>query len=350
MKSRPLILAAAVASTLAVAAGCGAGSSGGNSARPASAQQELNQAFTSLGKANTLTTTIKLAMTPAQLVALSRQGNGTPLTASQATKISAAQVVVENQAPSGKTIGDLAQQQAGTSAGSTQFTILDAGHPYVQVASVHQVSYIHADLRGVLALFNKQRLFGSVAARVKSLPPFVQAFVAGKWISLPDSTLKSLEGLATSSQGIQTPNPTQRKQLLTDLQQVLVKDVTTTYVSKGTTDHLLLTADSRKLIVDVLHTIATVVPGIGSRLAGATPQSIPQRQIHLDAYVTNNSLSALSLDLGQFANKQPQPHAPLTISFARSGPAITAPTGAVPVNTSQLSSLIGAFAGGSSNP
>lgn len=344
MRSRPLILAAAVASTLAVTAGCGSGSSGG-SARPASAQQELNDGFSALGDASTLTTTVKLGVTPQQLVALSQQGGGSPLTLAQAEKISTAQLIVETRAPSGKTIGQLAQQQTGATAGSTEISILDAGQPYVQVVSVNQVSYIRSDLRGILTLFNEQRLFGTVAARVKTLPPFVQAFVAGKWVSLPNRTLSSLEGLAGSSQGVQPPNSTQRKQLFTDLQQVLAKDVTTTRASTGSTDHLVLTADSRKLLVDVLHAVASVVPGIGSRLAGATPQSIPERQVHLDAYVADNVLTGLSFDFGQFAKKQPT-HAPLTISFARSGPSISAPSGAVAVDTNQLSSLIGALAGG----
>jgi hypothetical protein len=63
--------------------------------------------------------------------------------------------------------------------------------------------------------------------------------------------------------------------------------------------------------------------------------------------VTDGALSQLSIDLGQFDPKR-SVHLPVVVDFTQSGSSISAPSGAVPVDTAQLAELLGSLGGAGS--
>ena len=72
---------------------------------------------------------------------------------------------------------------------------------------------------------------------------------------------------------------------------------------------------------------------------------MPNKDVTLNATVTDGALTSLSFDLGQLA-KNGKGSLPIQLTFTRSGPTISAPSGAVAVDLSQLGQLLGAFSGG----
>jgi hypothetical protein len=163
-------------------------------------------------------------------------------------------------------------------------------------------------------------------------------------VSLPLSTLKSLG----SQLGAGTPSSadaSKSKAIIDDLKNLLTKDVTVTRASAGGIDALTLTANLKTLAGDITSTFASEIPGAGAALGDADLSSVPNKDVTLNATVTNGALSSLSFDLGQLA-KGGKGSLPIQLVFARSGAAISAPSGAVAVDLSQLGSLLGAFAGG----
>ena len=81
------------------------------------------------------------------------------------------------------------------------------------------------------------------------------------------------------------------------------------------------------------------------RLAAPSGQG---RTITLDAWVKDDALSKLSLDLAQFDDKNKLPAGtslPLVLTFEQTGHTVEAPTSATPVDLTQLGSLLQAFSG-----
>jgi hypothetical protein len=346
MHRRTSLAVAAIAGSAALVAGCGSSSSGGaagsssnnSSLTPAA---ELTSAVTNLGHATTLTTSLKLGANASQISALARS-QGSSISPSEASTIAGAAVTVEIAAPSGKTLDDL----SGTtgSGAVVDFSVSDNGTKFLSLRSVSHKVYVQADLKDLLNKLGQASTYQSLSAESSSLPSFFQALIAGKWVSIASSSLTSLTGTAPGGSGA-SANPSQQEQFINELKTILTKDVTVARTSSGSTDQLALSADSRTIAQDVLADLSTAVPGAGAALGTTNTQNIPNRRIKLNASVTNGALSALSLDLGQFDTSK-QVSLPVQLTFAQNGAAITAPAGAVPVDTSQLSQLLQGFVGG----
>lgn len=346
MRRRTTLAIAAIAGSTALVAGCGGSSSGGaagsgsnnSSLTPAA---ELTSAVTNLGHSSTLTTTLKLGASASQISALAHS-QGSSITSSQASALAGAAVTVEISAPSGKTLDDL----SGTtgSGAAVDFSVSDNGTKYLALRSVSKTVYIQADLKDLLNRLGQASVYQSLSAEGPSLPTFFQALIAGKWVSISAASLKTLTGTAPGGSGA-SANPSQQEQFVNELKTVLTKDVTVARTASGSTDQLTLSANSRTLAQDVLADLTSAVPGAGAELGTTNTQNIPDRTITLNAAVTHGALSALSINLGQFDTSK-HVSLPLNLAFAQNGPAITAPSGAVPVNTAQLSQLVQGFLGG----
>jgi hypothetical protein len=337
----------------ALIAGCGASSSGGNGGGSGSGGSgsnnssqtpaaELTSAVTALGNASTLTAAIKLGATPADISALAKSNHST-LSPAEINAIAGAQIAIEVSAPAGKKISALS---GTTGVGAADFSISDSGTTLISFRSVNKTVYIQTDIKDLLATIGESNVLAGLSAESASLPSFVQALIAGKWVSLPESATKSLtHSLPSGTTGGATPNPAQEQQFITGLESILTKDVTVTRTSSGSTDNLALSANSKTLAKDFVSTLSSAIPAAGSALNGADTSTVPSQTIKLTAAVTNGVLSQISIDLGQF-DKKKSVNFPLDINFTQGGAAITAPSGAVPVNTKMLGSLLGGFAGG----
>ena len=308
--------------TMAAVAGCGGSGSGG------SVKDDVLTGVDGVAGADRLTTTIHLDTTPADLQKLAAAG-GSPMDANIASAAAGASIVVETVRGQGGTSLDI----SGVANGST----------LVEFRSVADTLYLHGDVRGIYTLIDKKSGFADLKAQTKSMPPFVQAVVNGQWVSLPASTLTSLANLggSDSSSG-------KGPRLLTELRRSIERHATVTKAgtdSRGT--HYVLHADTKDLAADLRGAIQTALPG-GALLASRLPNDVSRKTVTFDAWVRSGALSQVSLDLVQFSDLHGQNLStlPLVITFDRTGEDITPPTGATPVDLTQLSTLFGALTGG----
>jgi hypothetical protein len=201
--------------------------------------------------------------------------------------------------------------------------------------------YVQTDLKDLLNSLGKQQTYRQIAGAGGQLPGFVSALVQGKWVSLPLATLKQLSGASSGS----SPNAGRQRHLLDEIKTLLTTDVAVTKTSSGGTDTLTMTTNLRTLSADFRSTFANAVPGLGSALKSINLANVPNRDVKLVATVSGGRLTGLTFDLGQLTTSG-HGSLPLHLSIADSGPTITAPSGAVAVDLSQLGSLLGAFGAG----
>jgi hypothetical protein len=343
MHRRTATAVVALTATAGLVAGCGGGSSGGKSntsnVSGASASAELSSAISALGNGSTLTATLKLGATGSQLLSfVHQQDKNATMTAQQASAITAAAISFEVAAPSGKTLNQIS---GVTNAGAANIAVVDNGKAWFTIRVVKQTLYLQADLKDLLHAFGKDQTYRQMAGAGGQLPAFVAAAVQGKWISLSLPALKhAIPGAASAS----TPNPAQSKQFLDELRSLLTTDVTVTKSSSGGTDTLTLTSNLRTLAGDFKTTFATI-PGVGAALSSTNVSTVPNKNVSIKATVSGGALTGLSLDVGQFA-KSGQGSLPIELTFVQSGPSISAPSGALAVDLSQIAPLLGSLSGG----
>jgi hypothetical protein len=341
MQRRTTLMTVAVLGSAALIAGCGSGSSdagtplgSGTNNSSQSPSAELASAVGAVGKASNVTATIKIGATPSQISSLGTS-HGKNISPTQASTIAGAQVSIQVQAPSGKTLADVS---GSNSPDAVAFTVSDNGTNYLSLRSVKKTLYLQADLKDLLNALGKGSTYASIQAQSAALPSFVQALLAGKWISLPVSTLKALESTIGGGRlPSASPNPAQQKAFLATLQTLLAKDVTVTRISAGTTDKLAVSANVHTLGTDLMSSVTSLVPGAGTAL-GSSPK-LPDRHVAMTASVTGGALSALSVNLGQFT-KTHTASIPLTVTLTGGAP-ISAPSGAVAVAPAELAELFG---------
>ncbi len=344
MYRRTATAVVALTATAGLLAGCGSGSSGGKTSTSdvsgASAASELSSAISSLGQGSTLTVTLKLGTTGSQLVSfVHQQDKASTLTAAQAGAIAGAAVTFEVTAPSGKTLDQISGL---TSSGAANIALVDNGKTWFAIRIINQTLYLQADLKDLLHALGQDQSYRQIAGASAQLPSFLSAAVQGKWISL---SLAALKHAIPGATGASTANPSQAHHLIDQIKSLLTTDVTVTKSSSGGTDTLTLSANLRTLARDFTTTFANSIPGAGAALSGANLSNVPDKNISLKATVSGGALTGLTLDLAQFA-KHPSGSLPIELAFAQSGPAISAPSGAVAVDLSQLGPLLGSLGGG----
>jgi hypothetical protein len=322
---RPLVAVTAVAVLLGLV-GCSGGSDGADSVKGG-----VLTGIDSVSAADRLTTTVRLDTTPAELKTLAEANGGSGIDASTAAAIAGASIVIERVKRSGGS--DLDVQAIGN------------GDALIELRAVGDTLYLQGDVRGILDLVNKPKVYANLRTQVKSMPSFVQAAVAGQWVSLPASTLTSLSNLAG---GAASTAPSKGPRLLADLRRSIDRHATVTKSgtdSRG--DHYVLHADARALAADLRASIGAAVPG-GSLIAQRIPTDVAKQDVQFDAWVRGGALSELTIDVLQFAGDDvPAGQSlPLTITFVKSGDDISTPADVTAVDLTQLGTLVGALTGG----
>ena len=335
------LLAAATAAVLLALAGCGSGS--GHSV-PKDPKGELTASVGNLGQTDTLTTTVKLEISPSALQQLARS-DGDKLTDADAAAIASAQLVVEAKNTNGKNLSDL--KPSDQKATAVSIRVLSNDHTYLEMRVLSGDLYLQSDVKGFLDLIHQTKTYAEVQARASSLPGFVKALVAGDWVSLNGAAAQGLAGQFGIQTGGQQNNQAQSKKMIADLQALLKKDVTVARLgSDDRGDHLRLSGNARTLVNDAYQTFASAVPGGGAALSQAKPQNVPSQKVSVDAWVKDGVLSEISLDLGQFAkpgDAAAGQHLPIALTFEQSGDDISKPSNATPIDLTQLGGLFGAL-------
>jgi hypothetical protein len=349
-----VVLVALLSSLGLVACGGGSGGSGAtasgtigngtnNSSQPALA--ELTSAIGALTNVGAVTATIKTTATASQISSFA-SAHGRTLSSSEATALAGADISIEVAAPSAKKLSDV-----GTNSGPAAFSLSvgSGGTTYLSLRSLSNTIYVQADLKDLLTTLGDGSTFTTIQGESAALPSFVQALLADKWVSLPSSTLKSLGGaLGGSSSSTPSPNPSNEAAVIGALKSLLTTDVTATRASAGKTDVLDLSANLKTLATGLSGAVSSVVPSAGGVVSGSTASSLPDQKIALTASVTGGALSELSANLAQFDHSSGQPSIPVNVFFT-GGAAIAVPSGAVAVDSSQLSELFSGLAGGLGN-
>jgi hypothetical protein len=316
--------------------GCGGGSSPSSSENPTT---EFRGAFSALRDGSVLTTTLHLDTSGSDLQRFASEHDG-KLSADDAAAIASAQVVIEVQSADGGNLSDV--KSGDSNAANSSFRAGANGKTLIEFRTVKGALYLHGDVQGILDLFHQSGSFAQVQAQVSQMPPFIQALVRGDWISMDSDAAKSLAGQFS---GGATPSDQQRQQLLDKLQQIIDNDVTITRAgSDDKGDHLVLSGHTRKLATDIISSFSSLVPGGGAALGQFDPNDIEDKTIKVDAWVKDGVLSEISLDIVQFApsgQAKPGEHLPVALTFSKDGADIEQPSGATPIDLTQLGSLLG---------
>lgn len=347
MPRRAALSALALAATVSILAGCGSSGSGGSgnsnggttnnsSSAPAT---ELTSSIDALGKASTVDAVLKLTGSGSDLLSFVKQQDpGAKLTSAQAAELAALQINIEATAPSGKTLSDLG---GSGGAGASNITVTDQGKSLFTLRVVNKTLYLQVALKDLLDRLGQSASYAQIQSAQSQLPPFAQALVQGKWVSLPEATAKQLSSqLGASSSSSQS----EASALLGKLKTLLTKDVTVTRTSSGSTDVLTLTGNSHTLASDFVNTFASTIPG-GSALGSPNLSKVPNKSLTVQASVTGGALSAITVDLGQFS-KSGKGSLPISLAISQSGPSISAPSGAVPIDITALGQLLSSLGGG----
>jgi hypothetical protein len=347
MRARSIRGAVVAASMATLLAACGSSNSGGGddqgnaaNASDATPAAELASAIKALGDAHTLKLTLSLGASGADLLQIaSGMGDDGP-TKVQADAIGHDHIGLQFQAADGKTL----RESTGTKDTAFALTLGDDSEDYFTLEQVAGSLYGHIELRYFLNLVNGAPSFASLQRQTATAPRFVKDALAGKWISLPADTLKSLSNLA-GAQATASANASKFAALKSKALTILLRDVQVTRSSTGDTDDLKVSFPLRKLITDeytaAAPTVGSLVPGGSEAFPPLKPSDIPDVTVTFDAFVTDGALSKVVLDAGQFDTKE-HISVPIELNVAQEGPAITAPSEATPIDFASLGQL---FAG-----
>lgn len=324
---------------LAGAAACGTNAS----SKPP--KDELTTGIDGLGSSKALTFTLKIDATAAQLQQFAT-AMGDKLDPKVAALLAGADI--KAQIKGDKALKDYKPNDSSAPPSFDLSGDLD-GSPVVDLRTVDKVLYIRADVQKILTIAQKPQLMQELQARAATLPPFVQAAAAGKWVSFPADQAKALAGQLGAS-ATATPNAEQSRKFLEQLKAIISRDVTVKRLSTGGEkgDHLQMSASTRALASDLMNAVTSFVPGSGALGSQLDPTKVQERTVTLDAYVKNGKLSEMSLDLAQFASgadaaKVQGQHLPVTMRFDDTASDISKPADATPIDLSQLLPLLGAL-------
>jgi hypothetical protein len=189
--------------------------------------------------------------------------------------------------------------------------------------------------------------------------PGLSALGDGKWVSVPASQLAALlQGLQAEMPGAaggssSSASDQQIGQLWTQIENAF--NANATYVKVGThagRTHYTAALALKPLVQDVERSLPSSlgsIPGassIGKQINGVVGK-LGNRKLVADVWVSDNKVQEIDIDLNQF-DHQYGFAVPLRIRIGP-GATVVPPTGATPLNLSNLGDMIGGMLGGGSS-
>jgi hypothetical protein len=337
MRSRRYLLS--VASLVAVGSLGFSTGSGTNSG----AATQLQQGWRSLSSLPQVTMSLHMDTTVQELEALP---GGTP--PNVAKLIAGGSIVVREATASGRPLSSLRQLSGlGQELSSVELDVVGEldGSPLVELRAVGGVLYAQLNVAGLGSVLAS--LGRSLSAAEGQLPPAVAADPAvhalfdGEWVSLDlESALRQLGSAGVIHSG--SAGRAQARGLVGALSSALAREVHVAklgQVARLGTD-LVLSADAQNLAKALLSAASQVLPKqVTSKEVSQAVARLPHRTAQLHAYVAGGTLTRISLDLAQLAKKGELPAGttlPLVLEVSHAPVAITAPSGAVPLDLQRL--------------
>jgi hypothetical protein len=355
------MVAAGISLAVAIGvAGCG-------TAKQLSAKQQVSKALSGFDDAGSAGFTLSLDTTVADVAAIS-SAQGDPMSASdQKTlgKVLAGDIVIDVQAPDGKTFADM--QKAGTKAqpdltsllgdpaalgallkkeGAFSTSVRLSGNSLVDLRSVDGVIYARADVKKILTLAGQNA--GDLDRQLADLPPSLAPLAKaakGQWVSIDlvkaaqaakdKGLLKNLPTPAPSA----SVDPAKVQKLIADLKAAYQQKATITKLpdsdSKGT--GYRLAAPAKQIAQAVSADLVALVGESSGAQVGKAIAQIPDKSFALDLWVKDDKLTDVSLDLTQFL-KKPVPGKKLALDIAVDvdGGKVSAPSGATEIDVKAL--------------
>jgi hypothetical protein len=287
------------------------------------------------------TVTLTFRSDPESLQALASQGGGGSITTAEANKILASSVTVSHNNASNPR--DARSETIINIAGDSNA---------IEMRMVNRTLYVRADAGPLLKMFGAKGtdLQRQIHQAESSGLTFLKPALEGKWLSFA-----GLDKLAAQS-GATAPSAGKQSQAANALLQKLLGAATvSTAGSDAAGTHLVVTVPARQAY--------TALRGALANLSGAMPPAalpdataIPDKNIKLDAWVKDGSLTQMEVDLTQFAalGHKPLPAGVHTLAlhmtFRDFAGTISAPSGAVSVDLQGLTkSLMGSAVGSGSS-
>lgn len=335
----------AVAATAVLGTGLLAGCGGSNSVST-SPSSKLLADFHNLQSGSSLTTTLKLGGGAQALTQLSGAGGHIPPKTAKA--LSEISLRVVEHAPS----GTLRSETQAHKVPDTEFQVLVANHPYADIRYVGGALYLQADVHGLLTKFGAPKdVFGNLQAEVSQGPKFIGALLSGKWVSLPQSTLSSLQdelkSVLQQQPGSSSTTATGQK-LLKDVRSIYQKDVKVKQTaSSGATRTYTLSGNESTIGRAFINDIASLEPALRQQLSKQPTPNIPNKTISAQVTVTGDDVSQISLDVAQFIpNNTSHVSFPIVLQLSTAATTVAAPSGATPVDLSQLGPILSQLGAG----
>ena len=302
--TRRAVAVAAVASTsLALVAACGTSSPSASS--PAKGPSgSVQDAYGKLLDGKSLTMTFKLDESAADLIALDRKDpSSDPLTPAQAQTIAGGTIVVAEKVDKGSLKAPAAGAQPAFG-----ITVNAGDAPkLVELVYVDKTTYARADVQQFVkygALSSEQ-----LSDFTTNTPPqlaFLKDAAAGKWLKLPAQDLLDFAKTESKQSAVPSADPSQAAALEKALTNVFTTDFTVTQAgSDPLGDHYVLSGSSRKIATDLVAAVKGqlgAIPGADKTFNDVNPADVPEKTVTLDAYVKSGKLSAVKVDLSQFAS------------------------------------------------
>lgn len=341
------ILALGTAAATAVA-GCGSALNATGSTSGESPAQAAENGITALLGQDALTATMTLDSDPATLDAVFAADTDSPLPQGTAGKLAGATVVFAAKTGGGS-FSDLAVHGSPPAGAAFSLTVNTSATPnLVQLVGTPTTLYARADVEQLLGLLGGS---GQISGLLHSpnLPAPLAKAVAGQWVSLDLSVLKSQAGTSIPSVG-----PSQAAVLARSLDTIFNRDVSVTRAAPDPTlgDHLVLSGNVRTIGTDLLTAVKGFLgstPG-ASGLLGSAPSSLPDKTIRVDEYVRNGTASTFRFDLTQLlgpAELKAAAGRPAVLDIDLSPTAtVTAPSSATQLDGGVLTGLLGQVLGG----
>jgi hypothetical protein len=335
---------AAVAAAAVVLGACGR-------TTPASAppQQAVNTAFRELGSQSGVILHVSLGVTGKQLQQITAGDGSHALTTTAADDIASTSVIVDLNRTSSDRNG---QFGVDVHVGKARPASADP----VQLRYVNQTIYLKADLATL-----QQDLGQSSAAagglrsalanpEINNAVPGLSALGQGNWVSVPASELTALLGAAGVSSSSAADQ--QMQQMWTQLRNAFTANAT--YAKVGTQgDHYTAALMLKPFVQDIERSLPAAlgsIPGassIGKQINNAVGK-LGNRKLVADVWINNNTVQEIDVDLNQFDHHYGFA-VPLRIQIGPGAP-VVAPSGATPLNLSNVGGMLGGLlSGGSSN-
>lgn len=352
-----------LASVLAVGAGLTLAACGGSTKQPPA--QAVDSSVSSLGSSSSLNLRLSLDnVTPSQIQQLSKKGGGSALTSQEATALSTGSIFFTAQTGSGEALDS---KQAVTDPKDAYDLGLQFGASDVplEIKYVGENLYARVDLTQLLTDVGQDpsqvASFQKDLSTIDSVIPGISDFGTSKWVELNHASLTQIGSLlkaAEASSGSSQPNANQIQSTMAQLRTDAVNSLkaNSTYTSLGTHNgrpEYQMTLNVHGFLASFgpdLQKDLSTLPMVGSKFNtdfGKIQDKIPANQTAIsDLYTSGGKLSEVDVDLNQFAGSDKVSFpVPVQAKFS-APPAISTPTGATVLDTSQLPKLLQDLSGG----